>query len=288
MQKIDIDKGIKLLIRPDGFRIFNFKSIDQVKLLRNFKSFKTLSVSISGVFDFRILEKLDNLEMIIFLDADIEYFSIEQCSRMNSTKEIQLINSKLSNSINFGVFENLEELETEWLSDIKFNCPNLRSLVLRKAKSPSLEFLSNLKKLEALELLQGGLPSLEGIEKIISLKALTLYSMNKIESILPISNLLNLEYLDIRNFKGAIDIEILKPLANLKWLVLENCYDIKNIDRLNDLKSLIGVKILGKTHVEGSIKEIHSNFPNGRYGYFIDNSIHDTLLEFYRKNPIDY
>jgi hypothetical protein len=207
---------------------------------------------------------------------------------MTSTKGIQLINSKLSNSLDFGIFENLEELETEWLSDIKFNCPNLRSLVLRKAKSPSLEFLSNIKKLEALELLQGGLPSLEGIEKIISLKALTLYSLNKIESILPISNLLNLEYLDIRNFKGAIDIEILKPLANLKWLVLENCYDIKNIDRLHDLKSLIGVKILGKTKVEGSIKEIHNSFPNGRYGYFIDNNIHDTLLEFYRNNPIDY
>jgi len=77
-------------------------------------------------------------------------------------------------------------------------------------------------------------------------------------------------------------------LVNLKWLVFENCYDIRNIQKLDNQKSLIGVKILGKTKVEGSIKEIHSSFPNGRYGYFVENNIHDKLLVFYRNNPIDH
>jgi len=203
MYEIVVEKGVKLIIRSDGFRILNFKDVIDLKSKR-YKSYDTIAVSIGGMFDFRILEKLDDLKIIVFLDADIENFTIEQCSRMNSIKAIKLINSKLSNSIDFGVFENLEELETEWLPDIKFNCSNLRSLVLRKTKARSLEFLSNLKKMEALELIQGGLPSLEGVEKIMSLKALTLYSMNKIESILPISNLLNLEYLDIRNFRGQL------------------------------------------------------------------------------------
>jgi hypothetical protein len=287
MREIVVEKGVKLIIRSDGFRILNFQDLIDVKSKR-YKSYNTIAVSIGGVFEWRLLQMLDDLIVVIFLDAEIRNFSEKYCSGLDSIKKIKLINTQLSKNIDFKTFENLEELETEWLPAMKFDCSNLRLLVLRKTKAPSLEFLSNLGKLEALELLQGELPSLKGIEKITTLKALTLYSINKVDSVLPILKLLNLEYLDIRNFKGDIDIAILKPLVNLKWLVLENCYDVRNIQKLDDLKSLIGVKILGKTKVDGLIAEIHSRFPNGRYGYFVEKNIHDTLLEFYRNNPINF
>ncbi len=153
--------------------------------------------------------------------------------------------------------------------------------------------LSHLKNLRHLEMDNNNVKDLTPISKLTSLKKINFY-INKVESLEPLKNLVGLEginfwankiedasclakltklkYINLGCNKLS-DVTVFTSMPNLKTLWLNNCRDIKNIEKIKDYSKSINTLTINKCNVKDL--SFVSGFNNLRYFSAEDNKITD-------------
>src|SRR5699024_6356331 len=114
-----------------------------------------------------------------------------------------------------------EEGEGTRLADISMlgQMVSLRKLELRDNHIENLEPLSNLRRLTKLDLRENKFTDIEPLETLTRLKELNLRD-NKIESLEPIKYLSRLTYLNIHSDTDITSVEPISELVNLETLIM--------------------------------------------------------------------
>lgn len=133
---------------------------------------------------------------------------------------------------------------------------------------PLFDAICELSKLEVLQLKWSNVHHLDAIANLRALKALSIGSSTRIESIAPLTDLRSLELLEIENFKLITDfsplvnlrslrdlsvtgsmwskqaVESLEPFAQMTWLS-SLCVDTSNVKSIRALEALTTLESLG-------------------------------------------
>lgn len=270
----------KRILNDDGHNVYIFKGLSKSKDLDNIEIDEVKFATIVENFNFELLPIFKYLEILTIMDRNIKQNEARYLKHLLLLKRLVLVDSIIEGGFDFDCFEELEEVDLNWMSKYNFSSNrNLKELIIRKVDEIDLSFVTKNAGLEKVEIIQGKLQSLEGVEKLKKLKALTLFRIGKINSLTELKNHPNLEYLDLRSFKGEIDIEVLLSLKKLKWLVLENCTSVTGIDKLLGKSGLLGVKILKAGKLTEEEKEIVNKFPNARYGYVREQNVRNRMIK---------
>lgn len=209
-----------------GYEIKSLEGIDALENLRNLNLEDNFVESVSPLGDLtklRILNLRNNeitsLEEIDF--EDILFLHIRDLSLRHNVKRDNEGNAtRLSDISLLGQMVSLRKLELrdnhiEDLAPIS-NLRNLRKLDIRENRFETIKPLETLTKLEELNLRDNQIESLEPLRYLSHLTYLNIHSVEGITSLDPISELVNLETLIMRNVSIEDDGEFLKKLTKLQ------------------------------------------------------------------------
>src|SRR5690625_1984732 len=209
-----------------GYEIKSLEGIDALENLRNLNLEDNFVESVSPLGDLtklRILNLRNNeitsLEEIDF--EDILFLHIQDLSLRHNVKRDNEGNAtRLSDISLLGQMVSLRKLELrdnhiEDLAPIS-NLRNLRKLDIRENRFETIKPLETLTKLEELNLRDNHIESLEPLRYLSHLTYLNIHSVEGITSLDPISELVNLETLIMRNVSIEDDGEFLKKLTKLQ------------------------------------------------------------------------
>ncbi len=255
---------------------FNEKELPSINIIK--KSLLNLKL-IDETFKF---DKISASEIIQIWDSNLTKVNPQNLySNLQELKGINLIDTTYPKDFNFSMFQKLEELEFNFNSPAKFqNCHKLRKLIVRKAKSYTLNF-EGLESLEILELIQCKIEKISNLEKCINLKAITFYNseiINKFD-ISVLNKLPNLEYIHFANYHENINLGVLENCQNLKCVILENNLKVEEPVKYSIVEQFkYKVNIIGKSNLtKEQKKSIQINNEKCTYGYFLKNRIVDRL-----------
>lgn len=207
------------IIKIDNYNVINLIDgnliLDAIKLIN--------SKQADGI-NFNFIKNFPKNIEEITLAPDIKYIQINDYNQSREFDYSAIHNLiKLSHlsiytsdnkEINYNSFPNLESTALFWRPKAKsiFQCDHLKNLFLGKYNKSDLNELENLNKLEYLRINTGSIKTLKGIEKMKSIKELWLMQATKLEDISEISKLTNLKYLRIDNCKKVNNINIIHNL----------------------------------------------------------------------------
>lgn len=128
--------------------------------------------------------------------------------------------------INYLNFPDLNSTALFWRPKAKslYQCTSLESLFLGKYTESDLTKLEFLKNLNYLRINTGSIKRLNGIEKLQNLTTILLMQATRLE-----------------------DLTGIEQLSNLRYLTIDNCRNIKNIQLLTEVSKTVNVKIVGTT-----------------------------------------
>ena len=263
----------------DLLQLNNLKKLQCIKLSDSVKNFQSIGmlfpnlveitlINCQGITTFDHLRELPNLKALYLLDVfDSVGMSVIEDSTYdyNSIRYLtQLETIKIYNSLNdigfMKYLTNLTDIDLEDCSNINDLEPlrkltKLKHLNLKQCiRITSLEPLKNLLHLQSLNIsnyeLLYHLIHLQTMEittlnpsiNLISLKKLHIRCEN-ITSLEPLSNLVNIEYLDLQFCQNITSLEPLSNLINITYLNL-NLNSCSNINCLVSLSNLVNIEIL--------------------------------------------
>lgn len=181
------------------------------------------------------LPRLQELELIDF--------KIDDIAGINALPNLKrlTVSTYARTPIDFSTFADLEECFLEWVpgSDSVFDCGSLRDLYINRFPESDLRCLAPLTKLSRLRLGNGAKAiSVAGVDRLASLRHLGLYRMPKLVEWQPLSQLTQLEGLDIHTCRRIDSLDFLRPLRSLRQLALVNCGPIESLAPLAGAEAL--------------------------------------------------
>ena len=205
---------------------------DNVDFLRNCPHVKEMNIIGSFIKNYEGLNCLNNLHVLFFGDP--------------KTK------------VDISQFYELQELYVDMNKNVVGleKCKNLRVLKLwkYKPKTKDLTELSNLSKIEELELTQSAITSLTGISAFPKILKLGLYFCNKLESIRQITEgSLEIKELAIESCKNIKDFSEIKTLKELEKLLFTESGVIPSVRFIEELPQLNSFVFMGTTVEDGNL-----------------------------------
>ena len=180
----------------------------------NFKNVLSIPLILDQIFQF--MEKADIKRLSLCFKKIYQLYCI-QIKKLKIKKDIE--ESNISN-IKFDKYKNLIEIDLS-------SCKNIKDY----------SFISNLEKLENLNLDDSNISDISFLEKTKNIKVLNLAGFEKIKDYSYISNLEKLENLNL-GYLDVTDISFLKKNKNIKILNLESCKKIKDFSFISNLEKL--------------------------------------------------
>jgi hypothetical protein len=243
---IEISPYGSLLVFKKGYTPEFVKKIVREKKLKGLRVF--------GYFEER-LSNLDFLEEYKFLEAlditTLDEYDYTFLSKLTNLKQLSISNEG-SNSIDLTNLINLTELSIRWRKGRILGlekCSKLNALCLVNFNEKDFLQISQLLKLNKLEVKTASVESTRGLEKLIHLESLLLGNCQKLKSIVDIDGLAKLSSIDIEACPKIEDYECLKDMNALKDLSIVNCKGIKSIKFINNFDALKKLSLLGNTDV---------------------------------------
>lgn len=208
---------------------YGIKSLEGIEALENLRELNledNFVESVAPLGDSTKLEKLSlrnneitNLEEIDF--EDILFLNIRDLSlRHNVKRDSEGNGTRLADLSLLDQMVSLRKLELrdnhiEDLSPLS-NLRKLKELDIRENKFNTIEPLATLTQLEELNIRDNEVESLEPLRYLTRLTYLNIHSNTELDALEPISDLVNLETLIMRNVEIEDDGEFLKQLTNLQ------------------------------------------------------------------------
>lgn len=170
----------------------------------------------------------------------IASFNTKDYSRLNSNTKIKHfgIEETKSKAVDLSFIKEFQDLESLYVDGMKKGLengrylPNLKTLTFRGVKLDNLDFLTELKKLQELNLLFGSYKNLDSLSKLKQLKSIEFSRVRQIPNFDFLNSLENLEKIEFEGMSKMESIPDLSKLENLKRVHIHN-----NL-RLNDIKSV--------------------------------------------------
>lgn len=155
-------------------------------------------------------------------DFELDYSAIYSLSKLESLS----IYTSDRQEINYQHFPILHSTALFWRPKAKslYQCTSLETLFLGKYSEPDLTKLESLTNMTYLRINTGSVKRLQGIEKLQNLTTLLLTQATRLE-----------------------DLTGIEQLPNLRYLTIDNCRNIKNIQLLNEMSQTVNIKIQGTT-----------------------------------------
>ena len=186
---------------------------------------------------FQFMEK-DNIKSLSFCSKKIYK---RYCDQIKKLKVKEGIEESIISNIKFDKYENLIELDLG-------GCKNFKDSSI----------ISNLVKLENLNLSDTNISDISFLEKNKNIKVLNLANCSHIKDYLFISHLEKLENLNLHNSKIS-DISFLEKNKNIKVLNLKNCTNIKDFSFISNLEKLEILNLYDSTISDISFLEKNKN-----------------------------
>lgn len=220
------DVELLQVLDATDYEIESLEGIEALENLRELNLEDNFVESVAPLGDSTKLEKLNlrnneitSLEEIDF--EDILFLNIRNLSlRHNVKRDSEGNGTRLSDISLLGQMTSLRKLELrdnhiEDLSPIS-NLRKLRELDIRENKFNTIEPLATLTQLEELNIRDNEVESLEPLRYLTRLTYLNIHSNTELDALEPISDLINLETLIMRNVEIKDNGEFLKQLTNLQ------------------------------------------------------------------------
>lgn len=236
MDKYRYNKEIGFLdIDPEfvdiGIKYANKEGIDAIRLI-------TLNQNCGKSYDidFQLLGRQKFIHNLI-IGNDFKIKNMNEglgLSNMQSLAYLQLLPPI---EIEWQKLDNLKKLvlgndkNIRGISELK----NLRELLVISLRQSSFQELTNLTKLEILDIGGACLEDLTGIDGMESLTSLSISYSHKLHDLSPISKLCNLKILHVEHCKSAIDFSFLKGNKTIEELIVDK---IDNLDFVPAMSSL--------------------------------------------------
>ncbi|GHI01349.1 hypothetical protein [Neobacillus kokaensis] len=235
----------------DTLRISSEYIEESVELI-NKQKFKNISIGHSQKFtDIDFLERCGG--SVVNLDIHSETIkNFDGLKKLTNLKVLSLDVGKNA-KLDLSVLGSLEELygvlpgKTKGFSSLS----KLKHVMIWGYNPPSknISELSKAENIEELRIRQANLETLEGVERLSKLQFLEVYGSNKLNDIMPISELKNLTELELENCKSIRDFSPIGTLSNLESLAIVSCGSMESI---SFTKSLAKLKLFNfdRTNVE--------------------------------------
>lgn len=191
--------------------------ISDVSQLETLNSLKALNLGRNQLVDLHLanFDKLIHLDLR-YLNLD-ENFIINENKRVVRLSDIQLVEN----------FTSLEELSVvnndivEFSPRYQFN--HLHTLDMSHNQIGDIEFIERMPTLRYLNLRDNEIQDISVLSELVDIKYLNLHSNPDIDSIKPITPLINLEKLILRDVPIKDDVVILRNFPRLTYLNVRNC-----------------------------------------------------------------
>ena len=209
---------MKLYLENLELKTFTLQNAEDYCLINNIKPDKILILDLSG-------NKLTDISGIkLFKNLKIVYLGDNQITDISVLKDLN----------------SLKNLNISWneIYDISVisNLINIERLNLSNNKLTDISALNNLENLQTLNIANNNI-SILNLKKSINLQSLNLGNTEITDLSAVLKNLINLEYLDIRDLELKSDqVQYIKSLKKLKELFCRNGFkDMANINKLRHI-----------------------------------------------------
>ncbi len=212
-----------------GLRVlwYDIQSLSFYKLIPNIRKFTIASYN---TFDFTELQ----------INTKLKHFGIEE------TK---------SNAVDVSFIKNFKDLESLYVDGMKkglnnvFFLSNLRKLTFRGVKLENLDFITDLRNLEELNLLFGSYKSLESLSNLKNLKSIEFSRVRQIPNFDFLNSIESLEKIEFEGMAKMEEIPNLSKLTNLKRIHINNNLRLSKIE---NIKKIPNLKLLQLSFAENS------------------------------------
>ncbi|WP_299122400.1 hypothetical protein [uncultured Winogradskyella sp.] len=187
----------------------------------------------------------------------IATYHIKDYSKLNSNSKLKHfgIEETKSKSVDLSFIKEFKDLESLYVDGMKKglenikHLPSLKTLTFRGVKLDNLDFLTELKKLQELNLRFGSYKNLNSISKLMDLKSIEFSRVRQIPNFNFLNSLENLEKIEFEGMSKMESIPDLSKLEKLKRIHIHNNLRLQNIKLIGEIPNL---KLLQLSFAENS------------------------------------
>jgi hypothetical protein len=198
--------------------------------------------------DLSFLSSLLHLQAFSIIDWTID--DISPVNNLQLLRSLE-ISTYCKTQINFEEFPYLEQCGLRWRAKAKslFNQKSLKKLFVDNYSEKDTYKFSNLTELESLSLANSPTRNIQGLSQLHKLKFLGMYNLRKLESLVGIEALINLQELEINGCSSLKSINEIAHLLELKKLQLCDNQEIESLKPLKNFQKLESVLFYGSTSI---------------------------------------
>jgi hypothetical protein len=255
----------------------NGRNISQLEGLENLRNLEILIIRNNSILDVRPLSSLTNLRIL-----DLGYNPIDDLEAANFSElsKLNLIELNLDHMVKYGQeddesrlsdlsllsgFLTLEtlSLEDNHISDISplGDLHRLKAVNLKENRLGSLAGLESLSKLEVINLRDNQLVDISSLQHLDNLHYVNLHSNENLEELTPLTGLVNLETLIMRNVPVGDQLSVIGKMTELQRLNLRNC-SISDFSTLFELMAAGALQDRPKENISAYLDILENDIPN--------------------------
>jgi len=248
--------------RPGAILIGNWKTEYCKTLLK--KKITALYLNVAQGWqgtDLSFLKDLDMIEELQIIAPQTE--NLAAIENMKALQQLS-ITTNTRETIDFNKLEKLRSCYLYWWNNTKsvFECRNLESVYFDKLKLKDYSIITHLSKLKSLTIANCPITATDWIHELAQLNQLSLYNCKKIPTFNPISQLKNLNRLEISGYRNLGSIDFLRNLTELEILLLTDVGEITNLSPFESLTQLKAFCFAGaKTRVSDGNLSVLETLP---------------------------
>lgn len=202
--------------------------------------------------DLSFYDKIPNIR-----NFTIASFNTKDYSKLISNTKLKHfgIEETKSNAVDLSFIKEFKDLESLYVDGMKKGLenvkylPNLKTLTFRGVKLDNLDFLTELKKLQELNLLFGSYKNLDSLSELKQLKSIEFSRVRQIPNFDFLNSLENLEKIEFEGMSKMETIPDLSKLEKLKRIHIHNNLRLQNIKSVGEISNL---KLLQLSFAENS------------------------------------
>lgn len=176
----------------------------------------------------------------------ISSFNTKDYSKLNSNINLKHfgIEETKSKAVDISFIKEFKDLESLYVDGMKKglenikHLPNLKKLTFRGVKFDNLNFLTELKKLQELNLLFGSYKNLDSISELKQLKSIEFSRVRQIPNFDFLNSLENLEKIEFEGMSQIESIPDLSKLEKLNRIHIHNNLRLQNIKPVGEIPNL--------------------------------------------------